>query len=51
MKPSITDETLSCIVQLNTDIEEILDIIEYIKPIHERLQTLLSELERKEETA
>ena len=51
MKPTITQETISCMLQLNSDIGDILDAIEYIKPIHERLQVLLSELERKEETA
>ena len=51
MKATITQEAISCILQLNSDIGDILDAIEYIKPIHERLQALLSELERKEETA
>ena len=51
MKPTITDETISCILQLNADIGDIIDAIEYIKPIQERLQTLLTDLEQREETA
>lgn len=51
MKPTITDETIACILQLNADIGDIIDAIEYIKPIQERLQTLLTDLKQREETA
>lgn len=51
MKPTISDEMISCIAQLNADIADITDALEYIKPIHERLGTLLKELERKDLTA
>lgn len=51
MKPTMTDEIIACIVQLSADIEEITDILEYIKPINERLKTLVTELEGKEVTA
>ena len=44
MKTTITDELLSCIVQLNVDIEEMRDILEYIEPIHERLKALTKNL-------
>ena len=51
MNPTISDEIISCIVQLNADIEEITDILEYIKPIQERLKTLVAEFEEKGITA
>lgn len=51
MKPTITEEMISCIAQLNADIADITDALEYIKPIHERLGTLLKELERNDLTA
>lgn len=51
MKPTLTEEVIPCIVQLNADIEELTDIMEYIKPIHERLHTLTEELQKRRETA
>ena len=47
MKPTVTDELLACIVQLNADIEEISEILEYIKPVRERLNRILESLQKE----
>ena len=46
MKPTITDETVACLMQLSADIAELREILEYIEPVQNRLTTLINELER-----
>ena len=50
MRPTITDETLACLAELNADIEVMSEVLSYIMPIQEQLNTLIEKMQ-KEETA
>lgn len=50
MRPTITDETLACLTELNADIGAVAEVLSYIMPIQERLNTLIEKMQ-KEETA
>lgn len=50
MKATITDETLACLAELSADIGTVAEVLEYIIPMQERLNTLIERLQ-KEKTA